>query len=290
MKPFDEQYQIYLRTFETALDALCDGMKYEPAILTESMRYSLRAGGKRIRPVLFFAALDAYGVPYAAETDCALALECIHTYSLIHDDLPAMDNDDFRRGKPSNHKKFGEGNALLAGDALLSLAFDLLLRVCGRGEAHIEAARELSRAAGADGMLAGQSADLLYEGKEAGKAQLDFMVEHKTARLLAAPVVMAACLAGRDTAAARAYGNALGVLFQITDDILDVKGEFAAVGKTLGKDSAEQKLTYIKVYGMEEAERLTDFYAAEAQRALLEFGGETEFLKELVDFVRNRKK
>ncbi len=290
MKPFEEQYQVYLQAFEAALRKLCEEMQYEPALLTESMRYSLLAGGKRIRPVLFFAALDALKVPYASETDCALALECIHTYSLIHDDLPAMDNDDFRRGRPSNHKKFGEGNAILAGDALLSLAFDLLLRSCERGEGHIRAARELSRAAGAEGMVAGQSADLFYEGKEAGERELAFVVERKTARLIAAPVVMAACLAGRDTEAARTFGNALGMLFQITDDLLDVKGDEKTVGKTLGKDSAEQKLTYIRVYGAEGAERLADFYADEAQRALAGFGGETGFLKELVNFVRGRKK
>ncbi len=290
MKTFEQQYQIYLQAFEGALQTMCGEMAYEPALLTESMRYSLLAGGKRIRPVLFFAALDAFGVSYAAEADCALALECIHTYSLIHDDLPAMDNDDFRRGRPSNHKKFGEGNAILAGDALLSLAFDLLLRSCERGEAHIEAARELSRAAGAEGMIAGQSADLFYEGKEAGETELAFVVERKTARLIAAPVVMAACLAGRDAEAARAFGNALGMLFQITDDLLDVKGDEKTVGKTLGKDSAEQKLTYIRVYGVEGAERLADFYASEAHCALAGFRGETGFLKELVNFVRCRKK
>ena len=290
MKSFEEQYQIYLQTFEAALQNMCEEMTYEPALLTESMRYSLLAGGKRIRPVLFFAALDAFGVPYAAETDCALALECIHTYSLIHDDLPAMDNDDFRRGRPSNHKKFGEGNAILAGDALLSLAFDLLLRTCEKGEGHIRTARELSRAAGAEGMIAGQSADLFYEGKAAGEEELAFVVERKTARLIMAPVVMAACLAGRNTEAARSYGNALGMLFQVTDDLLDVKGDEKTVGKTLGKDSAEQKLTYIKVYGTEGAERLADAYAAEAQRALAGLDGETGFLHELVNFVRGRKK
>ena len=162
---FQEQFEIYRTHFETYLENRCAGMAFEPQILTESMRYSLLSGGKRIRPVLFFSALEAFGLSFAGEEPLAFALECIHTYSLIHDDLPAMDNDDFRRGRPSNHKVFGEANAILAGDALLSYAFDCMLSECGRDRAHLCAAQALSRAAGAEGMVAGQSLDLLSTGK-----------------------------------------------------------------------------------------------------------------------------
>ena len=290
MKDFSAQYRLYSDAFERMLGEFCANMRFRPAVLADGMRYSLLAGGKRIRPVLFFATLDAFGMPYETERGLALALECIHTYSLIHDDLPEMDNDDLRRGKPSNHKKFGTGNALLAGDALLSLAFDLALAECGRDEAHLQAARALSFAAGAEGMVSGQSADLFYEGKEAGEEELAVVVERKTARLIAAPVEMAALLAGRDRTCARTYGNALGALFQITDDLLDVKGDEGRLGKTPGKDSAEQKLTYIKVYGREGAERLADEKAAEAERALAGFGEKTQFLRKLVAAVRGRER
>ncbi|MDE6411819.1 MAG: polyprenyl synthetase family protein [Clostridia bacterium] len=187
MSDFLQKYKIYEGEFERALVKYCAEMNYQPSILTESMRYSLLLGGKRIRPVLFLSTLDAYGYDYQTEMNFALALECIHTYSLIHDDLPVMDNDDFRRGKPSSHRAFGEANAILAGDALLSLAFDLLLSDCGKSPRHLAAAQELSRAAGAEGMIAGQSADIYFTGGNAGREELDFIYNNKTGKLLVAP-------------------------------------------------------------------------------------------------------
>ena len=199
-----------------------------------------------------------------------------------------MDNDDFRRGKPSNHKAFGEANAILAGDALQSLAFDILLKESGRSERHLRAARRISLAAGAEGMIAGQSADLLYTQQEAGERELFFVYERKTGQLITAPVVAAAILAGGNVEAAERFGHSLGILFQLTDDILDEKGETARMGKTLGKDKAEGKLTCVKIFGMEEAEKLADEYARRAKCALNEMNCSGEFLTSLVDYVRSR--
>lgn len=264
-------------------------MEFQPHILADSMRYSLQSGGKRVRPVLFFGALDAFGADYRREARIAAALECIHTYSLIHDDLPAMDNDDFRRGRPSNHKVFGEANAILAGDALLSFAYDLLLAEGERDALHLRAARRLSLAAGADGMIAGQSADLLYGGKEGSAEDLLFIYRKKTAALVAAPVAMAAILSETDVERAETFGEALGVLFQITDDILDETGEGAVMGKTPGKDKAEDKLTCIKAFGMEGSKRLADEYADICRSSLTAFD-KNDFLLGFIDLIRNRNK
>lgn len=287
MSRFSQQYERYLISFEDILRNFCAEMNYRPSVLTESMRYSLLSGGKRIRPVLFFSALDLYGLNYKKESELALALECIHTYSLIHDDLPAMDNDDYRRGNPSNHKVYGEANAILAGDGLLSAAGSLLIEACAKGEEHLKAARYLMNAAGAEGMIAGQSADLYYEGKPAGEEELFFIYGNKTAKLIAAPLVAAALIAGRETASAEEFGKALGILFQLTDDILDVKGESGRLGKTTGKDEAEDKLTCIKLLGEARSEELADLYAEKCLAAL----GNAEnawFLRDLVRFIRER--
>ena len=286
MSNFSKQYDIYYREFERELTKRCAEMNFQPAVLTESMRYSLLSGGTRVRPVLFLSAVDLLGGRFQDEFACAMALEAIHTYSLIHDDLPAMDNDDFRRGRPSNHKQFGEANAILAGDALLSYAFDLLIGECARGEGHLMAAKEISLAAGAEGMIAGQSADLLYTGKTAGKEELEFIYRRKTGRLILAPLVAAAKITGRAEREMRAYGEALGILFQLTDDILDEKGESEKMGKTLGKDKQEDKLTAVKVFGMEQAERLADEYEAKCRKAVE--GLHAEFLTEFAAFVRGR--
>ncbi len=284
---FQKQYQGYLAFFEKELKRFCAEMTHRPPVLTESMRYSLLTGGKRVRPVLFFGTLEHFGVDHTAEVGLALALECIHTYSLIHDDLPTMDNDDFRRGNPSNHKVFGEANAILAGDGLLSEAMCLLLRESARSKAHLDAARYLANAAGADGMVAGQSADLLYTGQTGGEEELDFIYSHKTGKLIAAPIVMATLLGGGDADAAERFGQALGRLFQLTDDILDEKGESVKMGKTLGKDREEDKLTCVKVYGLKRAELLADRTAANCL-SLLSNLGRDDFLAAVVEFVRNR--
>ncbi len=288
MGKFQDRYEEYRQFFEAALKKFCTELDFRPNVLTESMRYSLLSGGKRVRPVLFFASLELFGADFRRETVLPIALECIHTYSLIHDDLPAMDNDDFRRGNPSNHKVFGEANAILAGDALLSEAAVLLLREAGKDEKHRRAALWLMEAAGAGGMVAGQSADLLYMGKTATEEELDFIYAHKTGKLIAAPVVMAAILAGGDEKNAERFGMELGRLFQFTDDLLDVKGDSALMGKTLGKDAEEDKATCVKVYGLERCELLADRCAAKCLDLLDQFQGDKEFLRGIVDLVRSR--
>ena len=286
---FSDQYEIYRAHFEEFLQNMCAGMAFKPQVLTESMRYSLLCGGKRVRPVLFFSALDAFGISYRGEEMLAYCLECIHTYSLIHDDLPAMDNDDFRRGKPSNHKVFGEANAILAGDALLSYAFDGMLKEGGRDTAHLRAAQALSRAAGAEGMVAGQSLDLLCTGAGGGEDALLEIYRDKTGRLIAAPVLMAAILSGKYEQEAEKFGLTLGALFQITDDILDAIGTSDALGKTTGKDAEEDKLTAVKVYGLEGACVHADEYANMCHEILHNMtGADTKFLSAMVDYVRRR--
>lgn len=285
MNTFSKQYDVYYKVFERELTRRCADMKFFPPVLAESMQYSLLSGGKRVRPVLFLSALDALGVNFEEELPLGIALEAIHTYSLIHDDLPAMDNDDYRRGRLSNHKKFGEANAILAGDALLSYAFDIIVKECGRDRNHHAAAQVISDAAGANGMIAGQSADLYYSGRKAGRGALQFIYLHKTAKLIRAPLVAAACIAGKDSQELGDYGEALGVLFQLTDDLLDVKGEQKEMGKTPGKDEAENKLTCVKLFGVNDAEKLADEYAEKCRTAI---GGISVFLTEFVDFVRYR--
>ena len=288
---YSERYENYRTHFEEYLQKRCAGMAFQPEILTESMRYSLLSGGKRVRPVLFFCALEAFGKDYRGEEELAFALECIHTYSLIHDDLPAMDNDDFRRGKPSNHKVFGEGNAILAGDALLSYAFDILLAECGRDAGHLRAAQAFSRAAGAEGMVAGQSLDLLCTAAEGGESELAQIYRNKTGRLIAAPVVMAALLAGRYAAEAEEFGLALGDLFQLTDDILDAVGTREALGKSVGKDAQEGKLTAVRVYGLEGAREHADARMRKCLAILHTMdGADTTFLEDLTRYVRRREK
>ncbi len=285
---FTAQYNEYWAEAEQAIAEFAERMNFKPPILRESMRYSLLKGGKRIRPVLFFAGLDAFGKDRLQEKAFAAALECIHTYSLIHDDLPAMDNDDFRRGKPSNHKVFGEGNAILAGDALLSYAFDLLLGISGKDPKHLLAAQCLSRAAGAEGMIAGQSADLLWTGKNGGEEELFFIYQHKTADLLAAPLVAAAILGDGDKDAVAAFGKDLGMLFQLTDDLLDVKGKADRLGKTPGKDEIENKLTCVKVFGLGRSEQIADEYAERCRVVLRVFPQNREFFEGMISLVRDR--
>ncbi len=271
---FEEQYNCYRTQFERLLECACEDMNFQPPILAESMKYSLLSGGKRLRPVLFFAALDAFGRAYAEEKEIALALECIHTFSLIHDDLPAMDNDDFRRGKPTNHKKFGEANAILAGDALFAYASSLLLEAAEKGENHLRAAQAVLRAAGPLGMVAGQSADLLYgDSKTASARELTFIHAGKTGAMIAASVGAAELIAGRE--GLKEFSETLGLLFQLTDDFLD-SGE-------------EGRLTALTVYGKAGAEALADEYEAKCLDALHGADIDTKFLCGLTKSVRRRK-
>lgn len=293
MYTFDDRYESYLSQFNAYTEEYCKNLNTRPEVLGESMKYSLLLGGKRIRPVLMLAVADALETPTKDILPYALALEMIHTYSLIHDDLPAMDNDDFRRGKPSNHKAFGEANAILAGDGLLNTAYSLCFDQCMKGERFILASKLLAECAGVYGMIAGQSADLCFSGedREVSEEELQYIYEHKTGKLLLAPVAIASVLSGNKYYfELEKFGKYLGSLFQITDDILDVTGDFSSLGKSLGKDKAENKLTCIRLYGLDGAKIHADMYAKRCYTALDGIDGDTAFLYDLVTYVRDRRK
>lgn len=287
---FYDRYSEYKSAFEEVLSGFCNKLTCEPRILYESMVYSLNIGGKRLRPVLMLAVGDMLGVERKKIYNFALALELIHTYSLIHDDLPEMDNDDFRRGQPSNHKKFGHGNAVLAGDALLNTAYSVLLDECANGGEYVSAAKFICDCAGAKGMIAGQSADLLHEGDDCvDENTLGFIYENKTAKLILAAVVVPSILkSGRYFSELNVFGRDLGYLFQLTDDILDVEGSFDSLGKSTGKDGKAGKYTAVKLYGLDGSKLRADILADNCCRLLEGINGDTEFLKELSGFVRQR--
>ncbi|MDE7082760.1 MAG: polyprenyl synthetase family protein [Clostridia bacterium] len=288
---FNEKYEAYLLEFNAVLKSFCNSLNCRPEILRDSLRYSLELGGKRIRPVLCLATADLLGVERRKVLNFALAIELIHTYSLIHDDLPEMDNDDFRRGKPSNHKVFGVGNAVLAGDGLLNTAYSVLFKECKNGAEYISAAEFVCDCAGIYGMIAGQSADLLHENdRSLNELTLNFIYENKTGKLLTAPVVVPAILSGgRCYSELKSFGKDLGELFQLTDDILDVEGEFSSLGKSIGKDKEEGKYTSVALYGLGGAKLRADVLAERCQAILEGIDGDREFLKDLVDFIRTRK-
>ena len=262
------------------------------ARLAESMEYSLTAGGKRLRPILLMAAADAAGGHGEDYLTSACAVEMIHTYSLIHDDLPAMDDDDYRRGKLTNHKVYGAGLATLAGDALLTMAFELLARQQGvPAETMLRVVREISEAAGANGMVGGQALDLASEGKRIDMDTLRRMHMAKTGALFRASVRSGAILGGADEAQLAAlteYAEAFGLAFQITDDILDVTGDAAAIGKPVGSDERNHKSTYVTLISLEEAKRLAREAADRAHEALAPLGGNAAFLDELAEYLVTR--
>ena len=262
--------------------------------LEKAMEYSLMAGGKRLRPVLLMAAADAVGKDGAAFLTTGCAIEMIHTYSLIHDDLPAMDNDDYRRGKPTNHKVFGDGIAVLAGDALLTLAFEVMLRQEGAApETLVTVVSEMSRAAGPYGMVGGQVLDLEGEGRRLDLAALRKIHMGKTGALFCAAIRSGAILAGakeEELAALTLYAERFGLAFQITDDILDVTGDEAAIGKPVGSDVRNEKATYVTLTSLEEAKKLAEDAVNEAVTALDIFGGRAAFLRDLARFLLGRKK
>lgn len=291
MHDFNLRYESYLNEFEAYAKEYTNKLTTTPSLLGESMVYSLLNGGKRIRPVLALATADVLRLPREEILPFALALEMIHTYSLIHDDLPAMDNDDFRRGKPSNHKAFGEANAILAGDGLLNEAYAICFNESMKGEKYALAAKFLNECAGVYGMIVGQSADMLFSknGKEATEEELLFVYEHKTGKLLLAPVAIASILSdNKNYLSLERFGKQLGLLFQMTDDILDVTGNFNELGKSIGKDEQENKLTCVRLYGLEVAKVRADMCAMACHAVLEGIDGDTEFLNDLIDYVLNR--
>jgi geranylgeranyl diphosphate synthase type II len=265
-----------------------------PAVLMESMRYSLLAGGKRIRPILAMASHEACGGKAGDITGCAAALELIHTYSLIHDDLPAMDNDDLRRGRPTNHKVFGEAIAILAGDGLLTEAFLMLLDSCRHVPADllVRAVRELSRAAGVRGMVGGQAQDIISENADPDADTLHFIHKQKTGALIAASVRLGGILAGAGREAMGAltgYGAKLGLAFQIVDDILDVEGDAELLGKPVGSDEKKKKMTYPSLYGVDASLGKAGDLIGEALESLDPLGERAEPLREIARYILERR-
>ena len=275
--------------------ALQKELQKNPAVnetLAASMQYSLMAGGKRLRPVLLMAAAETVGGHGEDYLPMACAIEMIHTYSLIHDDLPAMDNDDYRRGKLTNHKVYGAGMATLAGDALLTMAFEVMLRQTGAPAATVLAVvKEMSVAAGPYGMVGGQAIDLESENQQIDMKRLRQMHMGKTGALFRAAIRSGALLAGASGEALTAltgYAEQFGLAFQITDDILDVTGDEATIGKPVGSDVRNHKSTYVTLTSLPEARRLAQEAVDEASAALAPFGGKAEFLRELVQYLVSR--
>jgi len=276
---YAEQYKQYHDMIEEALPAFVP--QDIPSPLRDAMLYSLMAGGKRLRAVLLLASYHLLGKDLEQALELAATLEMVHAYSLIHDDLPAMDNDDLRRGKPTCHKVYGEGMAVLAGDGLLSLAFENLS--ASKSDKAVQLLRELATRCGTRGMVGGQCADLQGETNGGDEKLLYYIHRHKTADLITAPVVMGLIAAGADdemVEAGREYGQALGMAFQIVDDILDVVGSQEMLGKHIGKDAQENKCTWVSIYGMEKANADAKSYTAAAVAAIDRFGEKASFLKE----------
>ena len=277
---------------DQSLDELLPSIATRPPVIYEAMRYSIFAGGKRLRPVLLMAAADAAGGNGEAFRHVACGLEMIHTYSLIHDDLPAMDNDDYRRGKLANHKVYGEGMAILAGDALLTAAFEVMLAQPGVDPAVlVRVVREIALAAGPQGMVGGQAVDLISEGKAIDGETLKFMHRAKTGALFRASIRAGAMLAGASDeklAALTEYAEQFGLAFQITDDILDVTGTQEKIGKPVGSDVRNHKVTYVTLYSILVAQQLARESVDKALAELASFGGEAEILRELVKYLLSR--
>jgi geranylgeranyl diphosphate synthase, type II len=266
-----------------------------PIELHKAMRYSLLAGGKRLRPTLTLTAGEAFGAETEDLMPAACAIEMIHTYSLIHDDLPAMDNDDLRRGRPTCHKAFGEAVAILAGDALLTQAFRVLASdsPSRNAERQMRVIREFATAAGTvDGMIGGQMADIENEGREVSPATLEYIHRSKTGALITAPVVVGGIIAGatdEQVDKLRAYGERIGLAFQIADDMLDITSTSEQLGKTPGKDQAAHKATYPAVHGMAASEARAAELVAEAVEIAASLGVDARRLEELARFIIARK-
>ncbi|MGA2683717.1 MAG: polyprenyl synthetase family protein [Verrucomicrobiota bacterium] len=293
---FDLQQFLATRTeaVNRALDKFLPSEKTRPATIHQAMRYSLFAGGKRMRPALCLAAAEACGGGDVAAMPLACAVECIHTYSLIHDDLPAMDNDDFRRGKPTNHKVFGEGIAVLAGDALLTQAFEIAAQAKGWPRyLHRDLILEIAKASGSLQLVAGQVADLEGEGKKISADELRYIHERKTSALLCCSVRLGGMSANCTSAQLKAltdFGYHVGLAFQVIDDILDVTQTSEQLGKTAGKDTAAQKATYPAIVGLEKSRIIAEQLTAKAFAALRAFKGRAVALEALAEFLLKRDK
>jgi geranylgeranyl diphosphate synthase, type II len=289
----------YIRDKREAVDSFFQSYfnkQTRPSVLRDAMVYSLFAGGKRIRPILALASYEACGGTASAIVPYASTLELIHTYSLIHDDLPAMDNDDLRRGKPTSHKVYGEAVAILAGDALLTEAFSILsdpsLSSSVTEANLLRALREIALASGLNGMVAGQVQDILSEKFEPDHDTLEFIHRHKTAALIRASVVMGPILCGCGTDLLKSlseYGSNIGLAFQVIDDILDIDGETEELGKPVGSDLKANKMTYPSLYGIEKSRVIAKDLISAALDSLNSFSDRADPLREIATYLLNRR-
>jgi len=286
-------FKVTFQRYLTMVEQFLEQLPWDKEILNQSMYYSLIGGGKRIRPVLALASAEAVGGDPKTILPAAVSLELIHTYSLIHDDLPAMDNDDYRRGRLSNHKVFGEANAILAGDALLTYAFELLADPgAGHPERQLRIIREVAVAAGKAGMVGGQVADVTAERKTLNLDEIEAIHKGKTGALLTASARLGGILAGGTEQQIKAltdYAQALGLAFQIKDDILDVVGSSEILGKPAGSDLRQGKATYVSLLGLEGAKGQLHTQILKAQTALKSFNGGATFLTDLATFIEQRQ-
>lgn len=289
---FKEELKLKADLVDEALEGFLPPVETYPPLIHEAIRYSVMSGGKRLRPVLVMASAEAVGGDPALVLPAACSLELIHSYSLVHDDLPAMDDDDFRRGRPTCHKVFGEAAAILAGDALLTLAFGVLAECKGvQADSIARVLAEVAFAAGSRGLIGGQVVDTLSSDEEIDGRTLEYIHRHKTGALYRAAVRAGAILAGaadRQLTALTGYAEHLGLAFQIKDDILDIEGNEAVLGKPVGSDLKNKKATYPSLYGLAGAREKALREVRGAVAALTGFGEEADFLRKLVQFVIDR--
>ena len=290
LSPFFEEDRL---SVDAALERWLPAESAPPSSIHAAMRYSVFAGGKRMRPILCLESARIFVHDVTPAHHPACAIEFIHTYSLIHDDLPALDNDDLRRGKPTCHKKFGEAIALLAGDGLLTLAFETIGATPVPAERRVAMLTEIAAAAGTvNGMVGGQVADIEAERKPVDAKMLEYIHRSKTAALIRASVTAGALCAGADpddVARLRRFGETIGWAFQVTDDILDVEESSAALGKTAGKDVAQQKATYPSVFGLERSHQIANDLSAQAISDLDHYAGRADRLRQIARFLLHRR-
>ena len=287
----------YLKEKRTLVDLAIkdylDEIKY-PKVIAEGMNYGVLNGGKRLRPILLLMTLDLLDVRENKGVPMGVAIELIHSYSLVHDDLPALDNDDYRRGKFSTHKKFGEAEGILIGDALLTHSFNLITRERIEAEKIVELVRLTSDYAGVNGMIGGQMVDIESEGKEIDLPTLQYIHTHKTGKLLMLPIEAACIIAGVEgekRKVLKKYAELIGLAFQIKDDILDVEGTFEEIGKPVGSDEELEKSTYPSIFGMERTKEILGEKVEEAKKIIEDtFGEEGKWHIKLADYIGNRKK
>ncbi|MGI6225431.1 MAG: polyprenyl synthetase family protein [Peptococcales bacterium] len=290
----------YLEEKSKIIDQALDNILIKPEVkhkeIYEAMRYSVFAGGKRLRPILCLAACEAVGGSNEEVLPVACALELIHTYSLIHDDLPAMDNDDLRRGKPTNHIVFGEALAILAGDALLTYSFEIINQLglkSKKKEKVFEVGFEIAKAAGTGGMIGGQVLDMLSENQKIDKEILFAIHNYKTGALIKGSIKAGAILGGgnaKQIASLTEYGDNLGLAFQITDDLLDILGDAQVIGKPVGSDAKNQKATFPALFGIEKSQEMAQEAINKAEKALIDFGQEADPLRLLARYLLSREK